>query len=87
MTIWQDALQNFHIFNSLNFVDWWILALFMIIIERNFIFSELHIKSICNHIKFRKIFFVIKLWCIFHAMYSSMKNADKMLHFFDHFKL
>jgi len=28
----------------------------MIIIEHNSIFSELHIKSICNHMKFRKIF-------------------------------
>ncbi len=59
----------------------------MIIIKRNFISSELHIKSIYDHMKFRKIFFVMKLWCIFHAMYSSMKNADKMLHLFDHFRL
>ena len=59
----------------------------MIIIECNSISSELHIKSIYDHMKFRKIFFVMKLWCIFHAMYSSMKNADKMLHFFNHFKL
>ena len=59
----------------------------MIITERDFTSSELHIESICDCMKFRKISFVIKLWCIFHAMYSSMKNADKMLHLFNCFRL
>ena len=59
----------------------------MIITERDSISSELHIESICDHMKFRKISFVMKSWCIFHAMYSSMKNVDKMLHLFDCFRL